>query len=413
MTRTKCDLAVVGGGPAGFFGALRCATLNPAAEIVILEKTERVLQKVLMSGGGRCNITHDCEDPQELIRSYPRGGKSLLSGFYAFGPADTLDWFRQRGLDFYTDDIGCVFPATDSAQSVVDVLLKEAEQLGVRIWQEAGVQRMLVQEGQFLLDLPHDNQLSAKKVLFATGGNRQGFRVLREIGLPVMEPVPSLFPLRLQESWLSALAGLAVEGCTLSIPQTSFTAQGTVLLTHRGISGPGAIRLSSWAARYLKERKYHSPLVVDWLADAGTQEITLQQLLRWKNEQARKQVQQQSPFPQLALRFWRAVCEQLPEYASKRWGNVSSDEINALGQCLRTMPLNIIGRDQHKQEYVTCGGVDLESVNLRTMESKLFPGLFFAGEVLDIDGLTGGYNLQNCWTTGWMAGTALAQSDVS
>ncbi|MEE4195659.1 MAG: aminoacetone oxidase family FAD-binding enzyme [Anaerolineae bacterium] len=410
MKENRCDLAVIGGGPAGFFGALQYAALRPAAEVIILEKTDRVLQKVLISGGGRCNITHDCDDPRELIQSYPRGGKALLSGLYGFGPSATLHWFRERGLDFYTDEIGCVFPVTDQSQSVIDVLLKEAELLGVRIWQDAGVDQVEMLDDSFLMDLPHGNQLQANKILWATGGNRQSIKLLRQMGIPIINPVPSLFPFRLSENWLMEFAGLSVEACTVAIPGTEFAASGTVLITHHGISGPGVIRLSSWAARYLKENNYNVPVQIDWLAQAGNQEQTLEILKIWKKQHANKQVATQPVFSVFANRLWQGICTQVGAVSTKRWGDVSNGELAALNQMLRAMPLTITSRDQHKQEYVTCGGVDLQSVNLRTMESKTHPNLFFAGEVLDIDGLTGGYNLQNCWTTGWLAGNSLASA---
>lgn len=409
MNKT-CDLAVIGGGPAGFFGALHFARLKPDASVILLEKTDRVLQKVLISGGGRCNITHDTDDPRELVRSYPRGGKALLSAFYGFGPQETLNWFRARGLDFYTDEIGCVFPVTDKSQSVIDELLKETARMEVRVWRDAGVENLEVLEEGFRLDLPNGNQLYAKHVLFATGGNRQGLKLLGQIGIPIVDPVPSLFPFKLKESWLAEFAGLSVEECAVSIPGTKFSAMGTVLITHRGISGPGVIRLSSWAARYLKENDYTVPVQLDWLPGYGTQEKTLESLRTWKKENAAKQVTSEIVFPVFANRLWRGILAQIPGISEKRWADVSKAELTGLNTLLRAMPLTMSARDQHKQEYVTCGGVDLKSVNLRTMESKVHPGLYFAGEVLDIDGLTGGYNLQNCWTTGWLAGTSLAES---
>lgn len=412
MKQTCCDLAVIGGGPAGFFGAIHFAAANPDADVIILEKTDRVLQKVLISGGGRCNLTHECHDPRELIESYPRGGKSLLSAFYAFGPAQVLDWFRVRGLDFYTDEIGCVFPVTDNSQSVIDILLNEAHQLGVRVWQEAGVQELTHDGKNFVLALPNGNQLSAKRVLAASGGNRQALKVLRQFGVPVIEPVPSLFPIRLQETWLTEFAGLTMPECQISIPHTSLTGQGTILITHRGLSGPAVIRFSSWAARYLKESDYRTPVWVDWLSADGTQEQTLQTLKNWKQDHASKPVTQSAVFPAFASRLWQGFCDQIPGFSAKQWGDVSNAEISQFNQLLRQMELTMAARDAHKQEYVTCGGVDLRSVNLRSMQSKSISGLYFAGEVLDIDGLTGGYNLQNCWTTGWLAGTSLAEDGI-
>jgi predicted Rossmann fold flavoprotein len=413
MKQNSCDLAVIGGGPAGFFAALRYAALRPESVVILLEKTDRVLQKVLISGGGRCNITHDCNDPRELTQSYPRGGKSLLSAFYAFNPEDTLTWFRERGLDFYTDEIGCVFPVTDKSQSVIDVLLKEAGRMGVLVWREAGVESIeLEQDGTFLLYLPNGNRLHARQVLMATGGNRQGLKLLKQLGVAVVDPVPSLFPFRTEADWLVEYAGLSVDECVVSIAGTKYAAEGTVLITHRGISGPGVIRLSSWAARYLNERDYRVEIRIDWLPGIGTREQSLEALKDWKAGNSTKQAASQPVFPVFASRLWRGLCDCVTGLPEKRWADVSKDELRQLNGALRALQLTVSGRDQHKQEYVTCGGVDLMQVNLRKMESKEIPNLFFAGEVLDIDGLTGGYNLQNCWTTGWLAGTNLAEKDV-
>lgn len=405
------DLIVVGGGPAGFFGALRFASLSSQASILILEKDEHVLQKLLISGGGRCNITHECDDPRELIKFYPRGGKALLNAFYHFGPQDLLAWFVERGLNFYCDSSGCYFPLTDKAQSVVDVLVSEADNLGIRTWTGTGMERLIrrPETGDYEVRLTNGQQISAPYVLVATGGSRQAFKVLQGLGIAITKPVPSLFAFQLHYPSLSELAGITMDLVELSLPGTSFRQSGAILITHRGLSGPAVINLSAWAARTLHDAGYRYKLVIDWLVGRGHADRSLAVLKEIKHALGSKQVGKISPFQEIPERLWQGLLSRAGLSAGMRWGDLSLTQLSSLNHELRQGDFIIAGRDAHRQEYVTCGGVDLKEVDLGSFESRSFPGLCFAGEALDIDGLTGGYNLQNCWTTGWIAGEWLAK----
>jgi predicted Rossmann fold flavoprotein len=364
---------------------------------------------VLISGGGRCNITHQCDDVRTFVRAYPRGGKDLLSSLYAFSPSNTLDWFRERGLDFYTDEEGCVFPITDRSESVIEVLLKEAERLGVRVWTQAGVTELeAISPGDFTLMLSNGDQVKASQVLWATGGSRAGLKILGKAGVPIQSPVPALFPFKISDSWLKELAGISINDCRLSLAGSKISERGTVLITHRGVSGPAVIRLSSWGARWLQASDYRAALMFDWLPAVRTEQDSLVMLNRWKEQNGAKQTSSASPFVELPVRLWRTLCGRA-EVADQRWADLSKAQLRSLNGILRACEVQVVGRDASQQEYVTCGGVALEVVDTRRFESRQYPGLFFAGEVLDIDGLTGGYNLQNCWTTGWVAGSSLAE----
>jgi hypothetical protein len=402
---------VVGGGPAGFFGALRFGSLCPQASILILEKDDHVLQKLLISGGGRCNITHDCDDPRELIKFYPRGGKALLNAFYQFGPQHLLTWFEEHGLNFYCDPEGCYFPITDKAQSVVDVLVKAAEHFGIRVWTQAGMRSITHDVGkeEYSIQLSVGEEVVAPLVLIATGGNRDAMQVAARFGLATISPIPSLFAFKMEETFLEDLAGITVEQVNLALPGTPFSQSGVLLITHRGLSGPAVINLSAWAARLLHDKKYRQDLVIDWLPGEGRADLSLNDLKTYKLAHGSKTVSQRSPFDQLSERLWKGLVRQAGMAADLRWGDLSLTQLVILNRELRGGVYHINGRDIHRQEFVTCGGVDLKEVDLSGFESRSFPGLCFAGEVLDIDGLTGGYNLQNCWTTGWIAGERLAQ----
>lgn len=406
------DLIVVGGGPAGYFGALRFTSLCPQASILILEKDEHVLQKLLMSGGGRCNITHDCDDPRELIKFYPRGGKALLNAFYHFGPQDLLAWFVERGLNFYCDPSGCYFPVTDKAQSVVDVLVSEADDLGIRTWNGSGMEKLVrsSEKEDYEVHLSDGQRISAPNVLVATGGSRQALKILQGLGIAITKPIPSLFAFQLHDPFLSELAGITMDLVELSLPATPFRQSGALLVTHRGLSGPAVINLSAWAARLLHDAGYRYELVIDWLTGRGLAERSFSLLKEKKQLFGSKQVDKASPFDEIPERLWQGLLSRAGLSPGMRWGDLSLTQLGSLNHELRRGIYLINGRDVHRQEYVTCGGVDLKEVDLSGFESRSFPGLCFAGEVLDIDGLTGGYNLQNCWTTGWIAGERLAKS---
>jgi len=407
----RYDLVVVGGGAAGFFGAIRFKQLCPQARVLIVEKDSQPLRKLLQTGGGRCNITHDCQDPREFIRAYPRGGKFLLGALYHFGPHDLLTWFKDQGLDFYCDPQGCYFPITDRAQSVVDILLEKAKKSAIEIQIQAGMEGLAVnpQDGSFIVDLSSGEQVRSPLVLIATGDNRKALQVVAKLGIPLNPAVPALFAFRLQEPGLVQLAGITVERVGLRLPLTPFEQTGTLLITHRGLSGPVVINLSSWAARHLHDAGYRHALQVDWLEGTGDQGSSNEMLKQFKRSKGARLITALSPFPTLPLRLWQWLVLRSQVLEHLRWGDLGKLQMAGLNLVLRAGRLAICGRDVHKQEFVTCGGVQLDAIDPRGFECRTHPGLCFAGEMLDIDGLTGGYNLQNCWTTAWLAGERLAR----
>jgi predicted Rossmann fold flavoprotein len=296
---------------------------------------------------------------------------------------------------------------------VIEVLSKEAERLGVRVWTQAGVTELEARSpGDFTLTLSNGDQVRAAQVLWATGGSRAGLKMLGKTGVPIQAPVPALFPFKISDTWLTELAGISISDCRLSLAGSTFSERGILLITHRGVSGPVVIRLSSWGARWLHASEYRAALTVDWLPAVRTEQASLDMLYGWKEKNGSKQTSSASPFAELPIRLWRALCGRA-KVADQRWGDLSKAQLYRLNGMLRTCQIHVVGRDASQQEYVTCGGVALEAVDTRRFESRQYPGLFFAGEVLDIDGLTGGYNLQNCWTTGWVAGGNLAEQKSS
>jgi len=405
------DLIVAGGGPAGFFGALRFTELCPQASVLILEKSDAVLQKVLITGSGQCNITHNCNNPKELIKFYPRGSKALLNAFYQFGPEDVIQWFGERGLKFYCDDTGCYFPITDNAQSVVDILTQESVSLGIHVWTETGMESLHYNnETQcFNIKISNEDMIQSPLLLIATGGNRQGLKTLRDFGLDIIPPIPSLFAFQLQDPQITQLAGITVPNVALSLPGSSLRQTGPILITHRGLSGPVVINLSAWAARLLHESAYKYPLLIDWLPGSGPEAASLEILIAYKQKNGSQPLDKLSPFFELPIRLWKAMVGRTGLEIVKHLVDLTKAQLASLNQQVRRGEYQITGRDPHKQEYVTCGGVDLKQLDQRWFESKCYRGLCFAGEVLDVDGLTGGYNLQNCWSTAWVAAGRLAE----
>jgi hypothetical protein len=407
MTKTNWDVIVVGGGPAGFFAALRCAELNPDLRVLILEKAQTTLGKVLISGGGRCNVTHACFDPAELIKFYPRGGNELRGAFARFQPADTVKWFEAHGARLKTEADGRMFPVTDKSETIAECLRGEAKKLGVEILLGASVSTVEKNpRGGFSLTVREaraDLHLQTKKLLIATGGDSKSREIIQSLGHAIVEPVPSLFTFNVKDKRINGLAGVAVEQVTLKME--SVTAQGALLITHWGMSGPAVLKCSAWGARILSEKKYRAKLIVNWLGDVSFDKA-LEILTRNKEwrENARKKVAANPAFSQIPLRLWK----QLTEFAGeKNWADVSKAELRQLAQECSAGEFEITGKGEFKDEFVACGGVNLKEVDFKTMQSRVVENLFFAGEVLDIDGVTGGFNFQSAWTTGWLAGSAM------
>jgi predicted Rossmann fold flavoprotein len=407
------DVIVAGGGPAGFFAAIRCAELNPNLRVLILEKASQTLGKVLISGGGRCNVTHACFDPAKLISYYPRGANELRGAFTRFQPADTVHWFESRGVKLKTEADGRMFPVTDSSETIADCLRGAAKKAGVEVVVRTallGVEKS--HSVGFRLEVRREAQvfhLQTRKLLIATGSDRKTLEAVKSLGHTVIDPVPSLFTFNIKDRRIDGLAGVSVEDVMLKMD--SVTAKGALLITHWGLSGPAVLRCSAWGARELFEEKYRAILLINWLGDYSFDKALdiLSQNRDWK-ENSKKKVSTHPAFSQIPLRLWKQLTEFIGE---KNWADSSKTELRKLAEELTAGEFQIEGKGQFKEEFVTCGGVSLKEVDFRTMQSRFVPGLFFAGEVLDIDGLTGGFNFQSSWTTGWLVGSALAHSALA
>jgi predicted Rossmann fold flavoprotein len=404
-------IVIVGGGAAGFFAAITCAEKNPEYEVLILEKTDKLLSKVRISGGGRCNVTHACFDSKTLVQQYPRGQKALLGPFSRFQPEDTIQWFSARGVVLKTEADGRIFPISDSSQTIVDCLIQGAENAGVRIWKQTCVTGIQKQEGTISLRLENGNTIKCDRLLVATGGHPKasGYNWLQQIPQNIIPPVPSLFTFNLKDPELNDLAGVSVEHARIKVHETKLVNEGPLLVTHWGLSGPLVLKLSALAARILAEKNYDFSIEINWLGNWADAQV-FEKLALLKTHEAKKQMNAFSPF-QMPLRLWKYLLSRSEIPNEIRWADLSKKQFNVLTEILLRSNYNVKGKTTFKEEFVTCGGVALENINLKTMESIICPGIFFAGEVLDIDGVTGGFNFQNAWTTGWIAGSSMAESE--
>ncbi len=394
---------VIGGGAAGVFAAIRCKTLNPSAQVILLEKTNQLLAKVRVSGGGRCNVTHACFDPLKLTQNYPRGSKELLGAFHHFQPKDTVSWFEERGVALKTESDGRMFPTTDSSETIIQCLLHAASIAGVEIRKQQRVESVQKKEHLFLIQL-ENQQINADSVLLATGSSSWGYSVAKELGHAIVEPVPSLFTFNVPTSPLLDLSGISVPQVIVTLKDTTFRQEGPLLLTHWGFSGPAILKLSAWAARKLHDLAYKATLLINWTASPN-QEILYQSLLQRKQESPLQTLP-----PILPNNLLVRLCTSLHIDPATPLAQLSNKALAQLAAKLYSDAYSIEGKTTYKQEFVTAGGVDLKSIDFRTMESKITPGLFFAGEILNIDGITGGFNFQNAWTTGWLAAAAMGKS---
>ncbi len=403
-------VVVAGGGPAGVFAAIRCRELAPRLPVLVLEKGPRPLAKLAVSGGGRCNVTHACFDPRELAARYPRGGRELPGPLARFGPAETVAWFAGRGVALKTEPDGRMFPETDSARTVVDCLLAEARRLGVRLRTCCALSAARSVPGGLALILGDGAELACDRLLIATGGARSARDTVlpASLGHTVREPVPSLFGFRIPDPLLAGLAGTTVPDVILAIAGGRLRQRGAVLVTHEGLSGPAALLLSSWGARELHARGHRFELDVAWLGTPATE--TVRERLRGEVAAAgRRRVGSRPPaWAPLPRRLWSALVARAQVPAGTTWADLTRTGRDRLAAELTRCRLAVSGRASFRDEFVTCGGVDLSEVDFRTMASRLVPGLHLAGEALDIDGPTGGYNLQAAWTTGRLAGAGLA-----
>jgi predicted Rossmann fold flavoprotein len=404
-------IVIVGGGAAGFFAAIACGESRRGAEILLLEKTSQFLSKVKISGGGRCNVTHADFDAREFSRRFPRGERALISAFGKFQASDTVAWFESRSVKLKAEPDGRMFPTTDSSQTIIDCLLGEARKAGIKLETNCGVERAIKKSGGgFELELSNGEKLTCDKLLLAIGGCRTPAlgQLAVSLGHTLEPPVPSLFTFHVEIPWLRELAGVSVETSEVSVPGTKLRERGALLLTHWGLSGPAILRLSAWGAREMHERNYNFPLQINWLPHLNDEKLASEFQARRKSQPAKLIVN--FPIAPLPSRLWEQLVLAPGIARDTRWAALSGAAQHVLNQKLLRSEFPVTGKSLNKDEFVTCGGVRLNEINFKTMESKICPGLFFAGEVLDIDGITGGFNFQAAWTTGWIAGRALATS---
>ncbi len=404
MTGIK-KVAVLGGGAAGFFAALSAKSHHPQAEVILFEKTTKVLAKVKVSGGGRCNVTNAISDISELCMAYPRGGKQLRNSFHRFDTADTINWFESRGVALKTESDGRVFPVSNDSQTIINCLLDEVQQLGVTIAYQSSVQSMIFQRDQWQINFSTDASPQLfDRVIVATGGSPKlsSFDWLEDLGHLIIRPVPSLFTFNMPEESITNLTGVVVENAKVRILWLGIETSGPLLITHWGMSGPAILKASSFGARELSKFDYQFDIQVNWVSERNT-EIIYQELERCVTAYPQKMITNQKAFP-LPNRLWVFLLDKCGIPDNKRWSELGKKKARQLAELLANDLYKVSGKTTFKDEFVTCGGVALSHINLKTMSSKSFTGLYFAGEVLDIDAITGGFNFQAAWTTAYIAG---------
>lgn len=402
-------VAVIGGGAAGFFGAIAAASSQ--TQVTLFETGRQVLSKVRISGGGRCNVTHACFEPSLLVKNYPRGNKALLGPLTQFQPRDTVEWFRQRRVKFKTEADGRMFPVTNDSATIVDCLTRTAIKSGVVVKTGSPVLRVERNNSQFTLQLKSGELWECDRILLASGSSPQGYRLAQQLGHRIISPVPSLFTFRMEDDRLQGLAGVSVPEVALKLEtsdKVKLEQTGPLLVTHWGLSGPAVLKLSAWGARSLHDSHYQATLTINWTPNIKADEV--RQLLLDLKLTASKRTIASRPAMQLPKRLWQSLTQASGIPPAFRWADLSKKSLNRLVQELTQGRYEVRGKGQFKEEFVTCGGVDLKQVNFKTMESRCCPGLYLAGEVLDIDGVTGGFNFQSAWTTSWIAGKAIAHS---
>lgn len=401
-------LVVIGGGAAGFFCAVNAARMNPQLKVLLLEKTGKLLSKVKISGGGRCNTTHACFEIPELAKRYPRGQNFLKKSFHWFNTNDTIAWFAERGVVLKTEADGRMFPVTDNSQTIIDCLLREADKHRVEVQLNKEVKQIAKEENGFVIYLSNSNTIHANYICVATGGYPKStmFEWLQQTGHTIETPVPSLFTFNMPGNNITSLMGVSVPNAMVKVSGTKLSETGPLLITHWGMSGPAILRLSAWGARELAEKQYAFTIVVNWLGTETENQLRNRcQEIRETN--ASQKIGNKNPF-QLPNRLWLYLLEESEIQPEMRWADLPSKLQNKLIQILTTQQFEVKGKTTFKEEFVTCGGIKLSEIDPNTMQSKKTEGLFFAGEVMDIDGITGGFNFQNAWTSGFLAAKAIA-----
>ena len=398
-------IAVIGGGAAGFFSAIWAKENHPQAAVTIFEKSQKVLSKVKVSGGGRCNVTNGTTSISELSKGYPRGEKQLKKAFSVFNTNHTRAWFESRGVELYTQPDNRVFPTSNDSQTIIDCLFRETKRLGISLELGVGITALKSKLDKLELQFLGEKKSEAfDKVIIATGGSpsRKGFDWLEKLGHKIEEPVPSLFTFNMPSESIKELMGVVAENAIVSIQGTKLRSQGPLLITHWGMSGPAILKLSAFGAKILSEMNYEFKIQVNWGGEMNNEKV-MRQLLEITEANRNKLIQNIKPFG-IPERLWLFLLERSDMAPTKKWSEVGKKGLNKLVNTLTNDEYKVSGKTTFKEEFVTCGGISLESVNFNTMESRVIPNLYFAGEVLDIDGITGGYNFQAAWTTGFIAG---------
>ena len=399
------DLVIIGGGASGFMGAIT-AIRNGLKSVVILESSSKVLEKVRISGGGRCNLTNSCCDNYNLVSNYPRGEKQLIGLFNRFSTADTFDWFQKQGLLLKVESDGRVFPTSDSSEDVVKCLKNVAKKSGVKVFTNSHVKNISIKNESFNVFVKGSNLFIAKNILICTGGHPSGRRLASSLGHSIIQSVPSLFSFTTSQTPLKSCSGIALDAqIKLIVNNKKYSETGTVLITHKGFSGPAILRLSAFSARKLYDNKYSGDLRINWLCMSENEAREKIDLYKLKN--GKRLVLKNKPFNNLPKSLWKALLLTVDIDMELKWADLSKYKKESMLKCLIMKKYPIHSRGPFGEEFVTAGGVSLNEINFKTMESKICKGLYFAGEVLDIDGITGGFNFQHCWTSGWVAGNSM------
>ena len=405
------DIIIVGGGAAGFFTAINIVEKNPKLKVAILERGSEVLSKVRISGGGRCNVTHACFEPNELVKFYPRGEKELRGPFHQFCSGDTVEWFSKHGVELKIEDDGRMFPVSNSSQTIIDCFLQATQKLGISVLTGQSVQSIFKKDNCWKIETQNENYI-AEKLILATGSNPKIWEMLQTFGHVIVNPVPSLFTFNIKDSRIKELPGVSAI-VSVKVKDTKLTSTGPLLITHWGMSGPAILKLSAWGARILFEKNYQFTIFVNWLNDVDTDD-TEKILKDLKQENAKKAVSKKSPFDlpngqfagaRVPNRLWESLvlASNIPE--ETKWADLSKVQLQNLANQLTNSSFEVNGKSTFKDEFVTAGGINLKEINFKTMESKLHENLYFAGEIVNIDAITGGFNFQNAWTSGFIVAT--------
>ena len=397
-------LLIVGGGAAGYFAAINAAELNPELEVIILEGSNKVLQKVKVSGGGRCNVTHACFTPNELIEFYPRGNKELRGPFHQFMTGDTMEWFENRGVSLKIEDDNRIFPESNSSQTIIDCFVESAENAGVILKLSTRVDS-IEKNGELFVVKTAEVDFIADYVLIAAGSNTKVWNIIKELGHSIIEPVPSLFTFNIKDNRLTDIPGISVPKAEVKVLNSKLEEQGPLLITHWGLSGPGILKLSAWGAIEFSEKDYHFEIEVNWLSKKT--EHILETLKTEKQKNSKKQVILRSVFEEIPKRLWEKLVIAAEIDMTEQWAQLNNKQLESLTNQLTKCVFKVTGKSTFKDEFVTAGGVDLKEIYFKRFESKLHENLFFAGEVLNIDAVTGGFNFQNAWTSAWIVANSV------